>query len=543
MNYKNYFNFIEEIIEKDINQGLQKSKLKFRFPPEPNGYLHIGHAKAIFLNFGLGIKYGVPVNLRFDDTNPLKIDKHFIEKIKEDIQWLGFMWDKEYYTSNYFDQLYKFAQKLIKKNKAYVDDQSQEIINFQRKTPFENGISSPYRNRSIEENLDLFEKMKKGFFKEGTCVLRAKIDMSSNNMNLRDPIMYRILKKSHHNTECLYPTYDWSHGQSDYIEQISHSLCSLEFENHRPLYDWFLDQIIDENISIRPKQLEFSRLNISNTIISKRKINFLIEKKIINDWDDPRLLTLNGLRSRGYTSKSIYNFCKTIGITKRENIIDISLLEFNIRKDLNKIAYRVMVVLDPIQLIIDNYPIDKIEWFEIENNPHNINYGKRKVPFSKYLYIEREDFREKTSYNFFRLSIGSEVRLKNSYIIKAINFKKDNNGKIIKIHCIYDSTSRINFRKTKSTLHWVSIKHCIKINVCLYEQLFNKLPDHIKNINYLNYLNNKSLKKIIGYGEPNLKYANIGIHYQFQRLGYFYTEYKNNKLLFNRTVTLINNQK
>ncbi|WGH26442.1 MAG: glutamine--tRNA ligase [Candidatus Bostrichicola ureolyticus] len=531
MNYKN--NFIEEIIENDLKKGFQKTKLKFRFPPEPNGYLHIGHAKAICLNFGLGIKYGVNVNLRFDDTNPLNIKKHkhYIKKIKEDIQWLGFIWNEEHYASNYFDILYKWAKKLIKEDKAYVDNQSQEIINAQRKTPFEKGIPSPYRNRSVEENIDLFEKMKNGFLNEGSCVLRAKIDMYSDNMNLRDPVMYRILKKSHHNTGnkwFIYPTYDWTHGQSDYIEQISHSLCSLEFENHRPLYNWFLDQIVEPN-NIRPKQLEFSRLNISNTFISKRKINILIEKKIINNWSDPRILTLSGLRSIGYTPKSICDFCKTIGITKRENIIDISLLEFHIRKYLNKIAYRKMVVLDPVKLIIDNYPNNKIEWFEIENNPEDINYGKRKVPFSKIIYIEREDFMEHKTYDFFRLSIGYEVRLKNSYIIKAISIKKDNNGKINEIHCTYDSNSSKKFRKTKSTLHWVSIQHAIKINICIYDKLF---------VN--NKINKNSFKKIIGYGEPSLKHANIGVNYQFQRLGYFYTDYdyENNNIIFNRTVKL-----
>ncbi|AWU42539.1 glutamine--tRNA ligase [Blattabacterium punctulatus] len=544
--------FIEKIIEEDIKNGFSIENIKFRFPPEPNGYLHIGHVKAIYLNFELGKKYNAPVNLRFDDTNPIEEKIKFIDSIKKDIKFLGFEWDQEYYSSNYFQQLYEWAIKLIKNNKAYVDDLPKNIIQFQRKTPFESGINSNYRNRSINENLYLFEKMKKGFFEEKTCVLRAKIDMNSSNMNMRDPIMYRILKKTHHRTKnkwCIYPTYDWTHGLCDYIEQISHSLCSLEFENRRPLYNWYLDQIVEKN-KIRPKQIEFSRLNLSYSITSKRKIQFLINKKIIKSWEDPRIFTISGLRNRGYTAIAIKNFIQKIGISKRNNLIDISLLEFKIREHLNKISTRVMVVLNPIKLIIDNYSSKKIEWVNAENNPENPKFGYRKIPFSKYLYIEKDDFLEKKRKKFFRLSIGCEVRLKNAYIIKANSIIKNFNGEIIEIHCTYDPTSKSGGdkkiqkkRKIKSTLHWVSIKHSIPINIYIYNSLFLKKKID-KNFN--KYINPKSIDKIIAYAEPFLHNAKKGDHFQFQRIGYFYvntTNKYNKKLIFHKTVSIKNKWK
>nr|WP_185874122.1 glutamine--tRNA ligase [Blattabacterium cuenoti] len=538
---KLHLNFIEKIIEEDINNGFPIEKIKFRFPPEPNGYLHIGHVKAIYLNFELGKRYKAPVNLRFDDTNPIGEEKKFIESIKNDIIFLGFKWEKECYASDYFQILYEWAIKLIKNNKAYVDNQSKINIQFQRKTPFEMGINSLYRDRSVKENLYLFEKMKDGCFEEESCVLRAKIDMNSSNMNMRDPIMYRILKKKHPRTKnkwCIYPTYDWTHGQCDYIEQISHSLCSLEFENRRPLYNWYIDQIWEKN-KIKPKQIEFSRLNLNNTITSKRKIQYLINKKIIDTWDDPRIYTISGLRRKGYTSISIKNFIKKIGISKRNNIINPSFLEFNIRKHLNKISYRKMVVFNPIKLIIDNYSINKIEWLNAENNPENKNYGFRKIPFSKFLFIEKNDFLEKKIENFFRLSIGNEVRLKNSYIIKANNIIKNNNGNIIEIHCTYDpkSKNRKKNNKIKSTLHWVSIKHSIPINIHIYHSIFLKNFKNHKD--YTKYINTKSIKKIIAYAEPSINLAKEGDHFQFQRIGYFYVDINNKKeLIFNKTASI-----
>ncbi|WP_238785521.1 glutamine--tRNA ligase [Blattabacterium cuenoti] len=528
--------------------GFPIEKIRFRFPPEPNGFLHIGHVKAIYLNFELGKKYKAPVYLRFDDTNPIGEKKQFVESIKEDIRFLGFKWHKECYASDYFQKLYEWAVELIKKNKAYVDDQPKEIIQSQRKTPFEDGVNSLYRNRSINENLYLFEKMKNGFFEEESCVLRAKINMKSSNMNMRDPIMYRILKKKHPRTKnewCIYPTYDWTHGQCDYIEQISHSLCSLEFENRRPLYNWYLDQICKNN-KIRPKQIEFSRLNVSHTITSKRKIQYLIDNNIIQSWDDPRILTISGLRRRGYTSLAINNFIQQIGITKRKNIIDTSLLEFRIREHLNKIAPRVMVVLEPIRLVIDNYSINCTEWMEAENNPENTKYGCRKVPFSKFLYIDTNDFLEKKAKKFFRLSIGHEVRLKNAYIIKANSVVKDSNGKIEEIHCTYDPKSQSrkfvkneDKKRVKTTLHWVSIKHSIPIKIHLYYPLFSiKNPDKE---NFKEYINSKSIEKIIAYAEPSLQNAKMGDRFQFQRIGYFYADINpNNKeeLIFHKTTSI-----
>nr|WP_238784243.1 glutamine--tRNA ligase [Blattabacterium cuenoti] len=545
---------MERIIEKDIENGFPIEKIKFRFPPEPNGYLHIGHVKAIFLNFELGKKYKSPVYLRFDDTNPIGESKTYIESIKKDILFLGFKWDIESYASDYFQKLYEWSLKLIKENKAYVDEQSQEIIQFQRKNPFESGINSFYRNRPVDENLYLFERMKNGFLEEGSCVLRAKINMSSSNMNMRDPIMYRILKRKHHRCGlqwCIYPTYDWTHGQCDYIEQISHSLCSLEFENKRPLYNWYINQIHkSKKISkkIIPKQIEFSRLNLSHTITSKRKIQCLIEKKIIQSWDDPRILTISGLRRKGYTSTSLKNFVHNVGITKRNNIIDISFLEFWIRNHLNKIAPRVMVVLNPVKLVIDNYSMNTTEWVESENNPENINFGKRKIPFSKYIYIEKDDFLEKEERNFFRLSIGKEVRLKNAYIIKAHSVIKNCKGEIKEIHCTYDSKSKSGKNKKtetkkriKSTLHWVSVKHSFPVEINLYNYLFLKRNP---NLDFSTCINVKSKNKIIGYAEPYLKRAKEGEHFQFQRIGYFYTEKISfEKIIFNQTVSIKNKWK
>ncbi|WP_185864905.1 glutamine--tRNA ligase [Blattabacterium cuenoti] len=554
MKIKSHLNFIEKIIEKDIENGFPRKKIKFRFPPEPNGYLHIGHVKAISLNFELAKKYQSPINLRFDDTNPIVENNKFIESIKKDILFLGFKWDKISYASDYFNNLYFLAIKLIKKNKAYIDNQSKEKIRFQRKNSFEIGINSNNRNRSIEENLYLFEKMKNGFFKEGSCVLRARIDMSSPNINMRDPIMYRILKTSHCRTGkkwCIYPTYDWTHGQCDYLERISHSLCSLEFENKRPLYNWFIDNIWDGK-NIKPKQIEFSRLNLSNTITSKRKIQYLINKKIIHDWDDPRLSTISGLKNKGYPASSLINFVKRVGLSKRNNVIDISLLEFFGRESLKRISFRIMVILNPIKLVISNYPDNKTEWIECENFPnYNKKHNKfRKIPFSKNIYIESSDFLEKKEKNFFRLYIGNEVRLKNAYIIRANSIKKDYNGKIKEIYCTYDINSKSFIHKkkennntkkrVKSTLHWVSISHFIPINVNLFNPLFlNKNPNIEKNIS--NQISKNSIIKIRGYAEPSIKnYIEENQKYfQFQRIGYFYIVEKNN-FVFNKTLSLKN---
>jgi glutaminyl-tRNA synthetase len=546
---KKPLNFLEQIIEDDLAGGLDRSKLRFRFPPEPNGYLHIGHAKSICLNFGLGLKYQAPVNLRFDDTNPTKEEQEYVDAIKEDIEWLGFQWANELYSSDYFQELYNWAVQLIKDGKAYIETQSSEEIAQQKGTPTQAGINSPGRNRSISENLDLFERMKNGEFAEGTHVLRAKIDMASPNMHLRDPIMYRILNASHHRTGTqwkIYPMYDWAHGESDYIEQISHSLCTLEFEVHRELYDWYLDQIYDAE-KLRPKQREFARLNLNYTVMSKRKLLQLVNEKHVNGWDDPRMPTISGLRRRGYTPASIRNFSEIIGVAKRENLIDVSLLEFCIREDLNKKAPRIMGVIDPVKLLITNYPDSKEEWLEAENNPEDENAGTRKVPFSKELYIERDDFKEEAHKKFFRLSLGNEVRLKNAYIIKATAVVKDENGTITEIHCTYDvdslsgSGTEASLRKVKGTLHWVSIKHAIKAEIRLYDRLFNdEAPDAQKERDFKEFINTDSLKIVNGFVEPSVKNAPIGERYQFQRLGYFCVDKDSNseKLVFNRTVTL-----
>ncbi len=542
-------NFIEQIIEDDLNNGLSKDKLRFRFPPEPNGYLHVGHASAICLNFGLGLDYNAPVNLRFDDTNPSKEEQEYVDAIKRDVQWLGFQWDRECYASDYFQQLYDWAVALIQKGKAYVDSQTSEEMAKQKGTPTQPGTDSPFRNRSIEENLDLFTRMKQGEFPKGTHVLRAKIDMSSSNMLMRDPIIYRIMHEHHHRTGndwCIYPMYDWAHGESDYLEQISHSLCTLEFLPHRELYDWFLDQIYDET-KVRPKQREFARRNLSHTVVSKRKLLQLVEEKHVSGWDDPRMSTISGMRRRGYPPMAIRNFAKTIGIAKRTNLIDVSLLEFCVREELNKTSDRVMAVLNPVKLVITNYPEGQEEWLDAENNPEADPMTYRKVPFTKELYIEREDFKEEADKKFFRLTLGTEVRLKNAYIIKGEKVIKDANGEITEIHCTYDADSKsgsgteASMRKVKGTIHWVSIQHALQAEVRIYDRLFtHENPDGDKEVDFKTYINPNSLQIITGYLEPSLQQAQPGTSYQFQRLGYFCvdTDSTPEKLIFNKTVGL-----
>jgi len=542
-------NFIEQIIEEDLKNGLSQDKLRFRFPPEPNGYLHIGHASAICLNFGLGLDYNAPVNLRFDDTNPAKEEQEFVDAIKRDVEWLGYRWDKEVYASDYFQTLYDWAVVLIKKGKAYVDNLSAEEIARQKGTPTQAGVNSPNRDRSVEENLELFERMKNGEFAEGQYILRAKIDMASSNMLMRDPIMYRIINATHHRTGSdwkIYPMYDWAHGESDYVEQISHSFCTLEFLPHRELYDWFLDQIYDEN-KVRPKQREFARRNLSHTVVSKRKLLQLVNEGHVSGWDDPRMSTISGLRRRGYTPAAIRNFADTIGIAKRTNLIDVSLLEFCVREDLNKITDRVMAVLDPVKLIITNYPEGQEEWLDAENNPEAEELTFRKVPFSRELFIEREDFLEEANSKFFRLTIGKEVRLKNAYIIKGESVVKDENGNITEIHATYDPDSRsgsdteASKRKVKGTIHWVSTAHAIPAEVRIYDRLFtHENPDGNKEIDFKEYLNPDSLKVITGYVEPSLKTAKAGDKFQFQRLGYFAVDKDTtaDQLVFNKTVGL-----
>ena len=548
---KKVLNFIEHIIEEDLLNGFNKKSLNFRFPPEPNGLLHIGHVKAICLNFNLGKKYGAPVNLRFDDTNPVKEEKIFVDAIKNDITWLGYKWKKECYASDYFGQLYKWAHLLIEKKLAYVDSQNSNEIALQKGTPIKAGINSPFRNRSIEENKDLFTSMFKGRFKEGEHVLRAKIDMSSSNMLLRDPVIYRVLFREHHRTKkewCVYPLYDWAHGQSDYIEQISHSLCTLEFKPHRDLYDWFLDSISPLK-RLRPKQREFARLNLSYTLTSKRKLFELIEKKYVNGWDDPRMPTISGLRKRGYTPEALKKFVELAGVAKRENVIDLSLLEFSVREHLNLISPRVMAVLNPVRLIIKNYPDSCDELLEGEINPEKPELGKRNIPFSKELYIEREDFKEDANRKYYRLSIGKEVRLKNAYIIKGEAVLKNKDGSIKEIICSYDpksksgSGSEESQRKVKGTIHWVSIKHSINVDVNNYDRLFMvPSPDKDKNTDFKRFINPNSLKIQSGFVEPSLSKGSIGNHFQFQRLGYFILdEINNEKLIFNKTVGLRDN--
>ncbi|WP_313805849.1 glutamine--tRNA ligase/YqeY domain fusion protein [Flavobacterium sp.] len=542
-------NFIEQIIEDDLKNGLPNDKLRFRFPPEPNGYLHVGHASAICLNFGLGIDYQAPVNLRFDDTNPSKEEQEYVDAIKRDVTWLGFEWDRECYASDYFQELYDWAVVLIQKGKAYVDNLSSEEMAKQKGTPTQPGTNSPNRDRSVEENLELFSKMKNGEFPNGSYVLRAKIDMASPNMLMRDPIMYRIMHEHHHRTGgqwCIYPMYDWAHGESDYMEQISHSLCTLEFLPHRELYDWFLDNIYDTS-KVRPKQREFARRNLSHTVVSKRKLLQLVQEGHVTGWDDPRMSTISGMRRRGYPPMAIRNFANTIGIAKRTNLIDVSLLEFCVREELNKTAPRVMGVLDPVKLVITNYPEDKTEWLEAENNPEEEVMTYRQVPFSKELYIEREDFQEEANKKFFRLTLGTEVRLKNAYIIKGESVVKDANGNIIEIHATYDTDSRsgsgseASMRKVKGTIHWVSVPHAIEAEVRIYDRLFtHENPDGDKEVDFKTYINPNSLKTITGYLEPSLQTAQDGDQVQFQRLGYFCVDRDSTsaKIVFNKTVGL-----
>lgn len=545
---KKSLNFIEQLIEEDLNAEYKPEELQFRFPPEPNGYLHIGHAKAICLNFGLGLKYNAPVNLRFDDTNPIKEEQEFVDSIKEDIKWLGFTWAKECYASDYFQQLYDWAVKMIQNGDAYVDSQPSAAIAEQKGTPTQSGKNSPFRDRSKEENLELFEEMKKGETTEGLHVLRAKINMASKNMLMRDPIMYRSLHKSHHRTSNnwkIYPMYDWAHGQSDYIESVSHSFCTLEFVMHRELYNWFLEKVYSGGT--KPKQTEFARLNLNYTIMSKRKLAELVQNKIVASWDDPRMPTISGLRRRGYTPAAIRRFAETVGVAKRENVIDVSLLEFCVREDLNKTSPRVMAVLDPIKVIITNYPEEREEWLDAENNPEDESAGYRKIPFSREIFIEKEDFKEEANRKFFRLTIGKEVRLKNAYIIKAEQVLKDENGEIKEIHCTYDPESRsgsgteASTRKVKGTLHWVSEKHAIKAEIRLYDRLFNvEAPDADKEKSFMEFLNPESLKIVYGFLEPGLKDAKPQEKFQFQRIGYFNVDKESSaeNLIFNRTVAL-----
>jgi glutaminyl-tRNA synthetase len=543
-------NFIEHIIEEDLANGFPQEKLRFRFPPEPNGYLHIGHAASICLNFGLGEKYGAPVNLRFDDTNPSKEEQEYVDAIKRDIAWLGFKWANECYASDYFQQLYDWAVQMIKDDKAYVDHQTSEQIAAQKGTPTSPGTASPFRNRPIAESLDLFNRMKNGEFPAGSYVLRAKVDMASPNMHMRDPIMYRIINAHHHRTGdkwCIYPMYDWAHGESDYVEQVSHSLCTLEFRAHRELYDWYLDQIYDPSL-LRPKQREFARRNLSYTVMSKRKLLELVQKNIVSGWDDPRMPTISGLRRRGYTPASIRKFSDLAGIAKRDNVTDVSLLEFCIREDLNQTATRVMAVLNPVKLVITNYPEGQTEILHLENNPEEANSGSHEVPFSRELYIEREDFKEDGGKNFFRLSLGNEVRLKSAYIIKGESLVKDAAGNILEIHVTYDPDSRsgsgteASERKVKGTLHWVSIAHAITAEVREYDRLFlDEAPDAHEEKSFMEFINPNSLNVIKkAYLEPFLANATMDSKYQFQRLGYFTLDpdSKNGHLVFNKTVGL-----
>ncbi len=541
-------NFLEQIIKDDLGNSHSQNQLRFRFPPEPNGYLHIGHAKSIYINFGFGQQFSSPVNLRFDDTNPEKESVEYINSIKNDIRWLGYSWDKECYASDYFDQLYEWAEGLIKKGKAYVDDQNQETISDQRGIPTIPGKESPFRDRDVDTNLDLFRKMKDNYFKPGDCVLRAKIDMSSPNMHMRDPIMYRIIDHEHHRTKdnwVIYPTYDWAHGQSDYIENISHSFCTLEFEVHRELYDWFISNISDEK-KIIPKQREFARLNISYTIMSKRKLLELVESNEVDGWDDPRMPTISGMRRRGIPPAAIISFCEKVGVAKRENIIDFALLDYCTREVLNKKAYRLMVVIDPVELEILNYPDEKNELLKAENNPEDESYGHREISFSKNLYIERDDFKEEFNRKYFRLSIGKEVRLKNAYIIKGERVEKNDSGEIIKIYCTYDPKSKSgsgteeSLRKVKGTIHWIDKNNYEKISVNNYDRLFKvEAPDGNKDDDFRMYLNENSFEQVKNaYAESNIRDSKKENYYQFQRNGYYKLESKNKELTFNRTVTL-----
>jgi len=542
--------FIRSIIAEDLKANKNEGRVHTRFPPEPNGYLHIGHSKSICLNFGIAAENkGGLCNLRFDDTNPSKEEVEYVESIKEDVRWLGFDWgDRLFYASDYFEQLYEYAIQLVKEGKAYVDDLSAEEIRAYRGTLTEPGKESPYRNRTVEENLDLFERMHKGEFEDGSRVLRAKIDMGSPNLNMRDPVMYRILHAEHHRTGdkwCIYPTYDFTHGQSDSIEGITHSICTLEFEDHRPLYDWFLDQL---NV-FHPQQIEFARLNLSHTVMSKRRLLELVEEGVVAGWDDPRMPTLVGLRRRGYTPEAIRDFCERIGVAKRDSMVDIALLEHTIREDLNQRAPRVMAVLRPLRVVIDNYPEDQVEELEAVNNPEDPSMGTRKLPFSRVLYIEQEDFLEDPPKKFFRLAPDREVRLRYAYFIKCVGVVKDDKtGEVVELHCTYDPETRGGWapdgRKVKATLHWVSAAHSLPAEVRLYDHLFLKAsPSHEKeSAGFKTYLNPNSLETLTSCRvEPTLAGAAPGSRYQFERLGYFCVDTKDSSdqsLVFNRTVTL-----
>ncbi|HPN37812.1 MAG TPA: glutamine--tRNA ligase/YqeY domain fusion protein [Melioribacteraceae bacterium] len=542
-------NFIKAIILDDLKTNKFYGKVHTRFPPEPNGYLHIGHAKSICLNFGLAKEFKGKCNLRFDDTNPSKEDVEYVDSIREDVKWLGFDWeDREFYASDYFNKMYEFAIYLIKAGKAYVCSLSPEEMRQYRGTLTEPGKESPDRNRSIEDNLCLFQKMKAGEYEEGKYVLRAKIDMSSPNINMRDPILYRILKASHHRTGdkwCIYPMYDFAHGYSDMLEGITHSICTLEFENHRPLYDWLLDAIDAEH---HPQQIEFARLNLNYTVMSKRKLLQLVQEGYVNGWDDPRMPTIAGIRRRGYTPESIRNFAERIGVAKRDNVIDIALLEHSVREDLNKKAMRVMAVLKPLKLIIDNYDDNLIEEMEAVNNPEDESMGTRKVPFSKVLYIEKDDFMENPPKKFFRLSPGNEVRLRYAYYVKCTHVDKDENGEIIAVHCTYDPLTKgggsPDGRKVKGTIHWVSAKNAKTAEVRLYDRLFaSENPDNTEDgKTFKDYLNPNSLEILNNcYVEPYLENVKPGEQFQFERIGYFCADIKDfskEKMVFNRTVTL-----
>jgi glutaminyl-tRNA synthetase len=540
-------NFIEEIIEKDLLEKKNDARVHTRFPPEPNGFLHIGHAKSICLNFGLAEKYNGKCNLRFDDTNPIKEEQKYIDAIKEDIQWLGFKWDGEYYASDYFTQLYEWAEKLIMMGLAYVDEQTQEEISKNRGVPTKPGIESPYRNRTKEENLALFRRMKAGEFADGSKVLRAKIDMASPNMHLRDPIMYRILHAEHHRTGnqwVIYPMYDYAHGQSDSIEGITHSLCTLEFEVHRPLYDWFCKALDIHH----PQQIEFARLNLNYTVMSKRKLLQLVERGFVNGWDDPRMPTISGLRRRGYTPQSIRNFADIVGIAKRDNLIDINLLEFCAREDLNKEAQRVMTVIDPVKLIIDNYPENQTEILQATNNPEKPETGTRDIPFSRELWIERADFKEEADKKFYRLTIGREVRLKYAYIITCTHVVKDENGEIIEIHADYFPETKSgraeSNRKVKATIHWLSVAHTKKAEIRLFDKLFAvPEPEQVasdEDKEFTDYVNPNSLIVKEGFIEESLQLENAAKNYQFERIGYFCIDpdSSENQIIFNKTVNL-----
>jgi glutaminyl-tRNA synthetase len=542
-------NFIEAIIEEDIRNNKNQSRVHTRFPPEPNGYLHIGHAKSICLNFGLGKKYNGLTNLRFDDTNPTKEEQEYVDSIMEDIRWLGFNWeDRLYYASDYFDQLYEWAEKLIIDGKAYVDDQSPEEISEQRGTPTRPGKESPFRDRDPEANLELFRRMKNGDFPDGSRVLRAKIDMASPNMHMRDPVLYRIMHTPHDRTGnkwCIYPMYDFAHGQSDYLEGITHSICTLEFEIHRPLYDWFLDNLIETEY--RPRQIEFARLNLSYTVMSKRKLLELVKEKYVSGWDDPRMPTISGLRRRGYTPESIHNLADRIGVAKRDNVIDVALLEHSVREDLNKKADRRMGVLDPVKLVITNFAEGQLENLEAINNPEDESAGKRIIHFSRELYIERDDFMEDPPRKFFRLSPGNEVRLRYAYIIRCENVIKDEDGNITEIQCTYDPDTRSGGpaanRKVKGTIHWVSAQHAIPAEIRLYDRLFlNENPDEAEEgKDFKSNLNPESLEVKQGFVESSLAAAEPESKYQFERRGYFCVDTKDSsadKLVFNRTVAL-----